>query len=285
VRLAVTGKPPYFNVGYETYPDDTRVQTFAPRRAAVLSTARSTVALLSRAGSDPGILPAGASRSGETTLAPGQRAGLADIRHPGAIRAITVRVNPHDDSALHNVWLEARWDGSAVPAVSAPLADLFLSGAGERSPARGLLAGYDPTRHQGYLYFPMPFARSARVQLVNRGTSSIAASWLVQQATVGYSRVGTEVGEFHATFNQDPSTKLGSDYVMLSARGQGKVAGVSYTEEGPYNQYATVFMEGDERVYIDRSSTPRSTAPAPRTSSMAATTTTRTGRSRFQATG
>jgi len=62
------------------------------------------------------------------------------------------------------------------------------------------------------------------------------------------------VGEFHATFAHDSATRLGYDYVMLGARGEGKVVGVSFTEDGPLNRFLTHFMEGDERIYIDRSS-------------------------------
>jgi len=99
---------------------------------------------VSRAGIDPRILPRGRVVTGRATLAVGQGTTLADIAHRGAIRALSVSLARGDDATLQNVWLEARWDGSALPAVSAPLADLFLTGAGERSPARGLLAGYDP---------------------------------------------------------------------------------------------------------------------------------------------
>ena len=257
VQIAITGEPPYFNVSYETYPAGTQVDSFDPRSPRTLRSARRAVALLSRAGQDPGILPLGRVVTGRATLAAGQRTTLADITHRGAVRAVSISLARGDDATLQNVWLEARWDGSALPAVSAPLADLFLTGAGERSPARGLLAGYDPTRHTGYLYFPMPFARSARFELVNRSGSPVTARWQIQQSATDYARVGTQVGEFHATFAHDSATRLGYDYVMLKAREEGKVVGVSFTEAGPLNRFLTLFMEGDERIYIDRSNTPQ----------------------------
>lgn len=257
VRVAVTGKPPFFNLGYETYPAGTRVETFDPRGTRTLQDASASAAILSRAGADPEILPNGQAQTGAGMLLPGERATLADVEHPGAIRALSLRLDPHDDAALQNVWLEARWDGATDPAVAAPLADLFLSGAGERSPARGLLAGYDPTRHEGYLYLPMPFAHSARLQLVNRGKAPVNASWRVEQAPAAYAGAGGDVGEFHATFAREPSTTVGRDYVMLDAPGEGKVVGFSFTEQGPYFGDLPVFMEGDERVYIDGSKTPQ----------------------------
>jgi hypothetical protein len=256
VRVVTTGDPSYYNIGYETYPVGTPVQTFDPNSAQTLQTSRAEVAVAERAGTDPDILPAGASDVGTVTLPPGGSQVISAIPHAGTIGAITVSIAPHDDEALHDVWLEAYWDGSASPAIDAPLADLFLSGAGERSPARGLLAGYLPDSHTGYLYFPMPFKSSAQVELVNHDTRAIAARWQVEQSPVTYQGIGSTVGEFHATYAQQDPTRTGQDYVMLDQPGEGKVVGVSYTEQGPYNKELPVFMEGNEHVYFDGSQTP-----------------------------
>ncbi len=256
VRVVSTGQPSYYNIGYETYPAGTPVQTFDPSSPQTLATVNDQVAVADRAGSDPGILPAGHSRAGSGVLAPGAAQVIANVEHPGTIRAIKVSVSPHDDQALQHVWLQARWDGSRDPAVEAPLADLFLSGAGERSPAKALLAGYLPASHSGYLYFPMPFARSARVRLVSEDSRPITATWEVQQTPLIYSGIGSTVGEFHATYAHEDPTQLGYDYTMLNIPGQGKVVGLSYTEQGLFNGSLPVFMEGNEHVYFDGSQNP-----------------------------
>jgi hypothetical protein len=257
VRVVSTGDPSYYNVGYETYPVGTPMQTFDPAASATVQASQAARAVAARAGADPGILPSGASQAGSATLPPAGTQVIAQIAHAGTIRAIRVSIAPHDDAALHGVWLQARWDGSASPAIDAPLGDVFLSGAGERSPARGLLAGYLPDSHTGYLYFPMPFARAAQVELVNRDTRSIAAQWQVQESPAAYSNVGSSVGELNATYAQDAATKNGDDYVLLDQPGRGKVVGISYTEEGPAYASLTPFMEGDERVYFNGSQTPQ----------------------------
>ncbi len=163
VRVVSTGDPAYYNIGYETYPAGTPVQTFDPTSAQTLQMVRAEVAVAKRAGSDPEILPAGNTSIGGAALQPGRPQVISDIQHAGTIGAIKVSIAPHDDEALHDVWLQARWDGSSNLAINAPLADLFLSGAGERSPALGLLAGFIPAMNMGYLYFPeMPFAQLGR---------------------------------------------------------------------------------------------------------------------------
>jgi hypothetical protein len=257
VRVVSTGDPSYYNVGYETYPAGTPVQTFDPAAPATLQASQAAQHVAEHAGADPEFLPSGASQAASGTLPAAGTKVIAQMPHAGTIRAIKVSIAPFDDVALHDVWLRARWDGSASPAIDAPLADVFLTGAGERSPARGLLAGYSPATHTGYLYFPMPFARSAQVELVNRDTRPIAAQWQIQESPARYSDVGSGVGELHATYAQDAATKNGEDYMMLDQPGQGKVVGISYTEEGPAYLTLTPFMEGDERVYLDGSQTPQ----------------------------
>lgn len=256
VRVVSTGDPAYYNIGYETYPAGTSVQTFDPTAAQTLQTAEAEAALARRVGSNPEILPSGPTVIGGAALPPGGTHVISDISHAGTISAIKVSIDPHDDEALHDVWLQARWDGSSELAVDAPLADLFLSGAGSRSPALGLLAGFIPAANTGYLYFPMPFARSAQIDLVNNGASPVNAFWQVQQSPMSYSGLGSSVGEFHATYAHQDPTQNGYDYVMLDQPGQGKVVGMSYTEEGPLNGIETLFMEGNEHVYFDGSQTP-----------------------------
>jgi hypothetical protein len=257
VRVVTTAKAPYYDIGYETYPQGTKVTTFDPRSAATLAAARSRAALLGRAGGDPRILPPGRTISASAAIAPGERRVIFESRHAGTLSGIEITSDPHDDAALRSTWLEATWDGDSRPAVAAPLADLFLTGAGERSPALGLLAGYVPSEHRGYIYFPMPFARGARIELVNRGATDAFAHWRITTSSKRYSAVGSRTGELHATYLHGDATELGKDIVMLDAAGAGKVVGVSFTEEGAYYDGLTVFMEGDERVYLDGSRTPQ----------------------------
>jgi hypothetical protein len=212
--------------------------------------------LFARSGADPEILGHGTSHTGSATVPPAGRSTLLDVRRGGTLRSIRIALDPHDDASLHAVWLEARWDGHATPAVAAPLADLFATGAGERADAKGLLAGYSPERHQGYLYFPMPFTHAATVELVNRGTTPVKASWIVEESPARYAGIGSRTGYFHATYNSDPAPATGVDYTALDAGGAGKVVGLSYTTEGPTSSSSTTFMEGDERVHFDGSRSP-----------------------------
>lgn len=256
VKVVTTGPSAYYDVGYETYPRGADIESYEADDRAMLRSLDQAAAVWQRAGADPRILPAGRRHAGTTRVPADGAARLLRIRGSGAIRAIRIALDRYDDATLRAVRLQARWDGSAKTAVNAPLSELFLTGAGEREPATGLLAGYSPERHEGYLYFPMPFRRSAALRLVNPTGAPVTARWSVQQTTRRYGSVGHGTGWFHATFNHDPATDLGRDYTMLAARGAGQVVGVSFTERGDYPAELPTFLEGDERVYIDGSRTP-----------------------------
>lgn len=256
IRVVSTGSPAYYNFGYETYPAGTKVASARPTAESTVQAIKAAGSLLSRSGDDPAILPAGESHSGSDTVAVAGRRTLVRIEHPGTVRSIRVSIDHTDDATLQSVWLEARWDGEAQPSISAPLADLFASGAGERAPARGLLAGYLPDRHEGYLSFPMPFSQEAQIELVNRSAAPVTASWTVQESSARYAAIGRTTGYFHATYGNDPATTTGVDYTLLDAAGTGKIVGVSFTEQGPAGAPAPTFMEGDERVSFDGSLSP-----------------------------
>ena len=117
VRVAVTGTPPYFDIGYETYPAGTPVRTFRPYATATLRNASDHARLLSRAGTDPIIIPAGGRQYvGHATIASEGGSRLADIlaSRPRSGRSRSQLV-PLDDVSLQEHRLDARLGLGAPP--------------------------------------------------------------------------------------------------------------------------------------------------------------------------
>jgi len=154
---------------------------------------------------------------------------------------------------LTNLSLQIYWDGNITPAVNAPLGALFGIGRfGPASTVNGLLMGID-ANNTLYLYFPMPFAQHARMTLTNNGPEVDGIGYNItyhpftdNPATVGY---------FHAQFNSGNNTAGdGKDYVILNTAGAGKYVGLNMSLQGtgPIRFY----LEGDEHIWVDGSSTP-----------------------------
>jgi hypothetical protein len=68
------------------------------------------------------------------TIPVGQSRVLADIKGAGTIDRIWLTIEDRSPDALRGLRLEMYWDGAATPAVSVPLGDFFLHGAGEMVP-------------------------------------------------------------------------------------------------------------------------------------------------------
>lgn len=84
---------------------------------------------------------------------------LADIRGAGTIDRMWMTIEDRSPEALRELKLEMFWDGAATPAVSAPLGDFFLHGAGEMVPMETALLA-SPEGRSFVSYLPMPFRKA-----------------------------------------------------------------------------------------------------------------------------
>jgi hypothetical protein len=164
------------------------------------------------------------------------------------------------DAILQNTRLQISFDGEKT--VDAPVGEFFGSGLGEQ-PVRSLFFAMDTTRRGFYsTWWPMPFAESATVELVNASdedieTGDFELEWTEDERYAEGLEPHGSMGYFHATHRRGP-TVPDEDWVFLDREGRGKFVGVSHTmrsriEGGNTRNY----LEGDERVYVDGSRTPQ----------------------------
>ena len=161
---------------------------------------------------------------------------------------------------LDQIMLQVHFDGSAAPAVDAPLGLFFGSGFGGTS-VRSLMLAVDPGSGTLASFWPMPFARSATVSLVNRGMTPVPAiRYRIRfrpQPSDAVALAGGTEGYFHATYNRAAPTTPGHDYVLLAAAGTGKLVGVSLAMSTPPGMpYGLDNLQGNEQIYVDGNPTP-----------------------------
>ena len=163
------------------------------------------------------------------------------------------------DDIMENARLEISFDGQQT--VDVPLGQFFGSGLGKWQ-IRSLFDGVDGGQG-GWLssWWPMPYASSAVITLVNASQTPIQAgmaqitsaqdpAWAQQLSPNGHA------GYFHATYHYGRTTQ-GRDVNWLTTSGTGKLAGVFTTMEGTDSTQGRGFMEGDQHVYMDGSKTPQ----------------------------
>jgi hypothetical protein len=194
-----------------------------------------------------------------TYIQPGETMVLADVEGPAVIDHIWLTFN----DARPN-WLEANgsarpdeivlrmyWDGAEEPAVEAPLGDFFAAGFGLRQEVRSLpvqVEGGD-----GYnSFWQMPFFRRGRITVTNESTKRVRSFYY----QIDYTEVDSlpaNTAYFCAQYRREFPERLGQDYLVLDAEGQGHYVGtvMSVRSRSPY-----WFGEGDARINVEGDTTP-----------------------------
>lgn len=99
---------------------------------------------------------------------------IADLQGPGVITMMHFAL-PHRSIAdpkyamNRDTLLKIYWDGEVEPSVNVPMVDFFCDPMGQRDVVNTAIVN----KKRGWnVYFPMPFGKSAHVQLVYEGSES-----------------------------------------------------------------------------------------------------------------
>jgi hypothetical protein len=186
-----------------------------------------------------------------TRLAPGQVFEFPELQGPGAIKHIWFTSHAGGVNELDSVSLRIYWDGRREPAVEVPLGQFFAAGQGRPNVVESLPVQVSPT---GSLtcYWPMPFARSARIVVANDNPDrSTGLYWQVDWTEL--PSLPPETAYFHARYRQEHPAVMGRDYLIADIEGRGQYAGtvmsVTMAQDG-------WFGEGDDFFYIDGEAVP-----------------------------
>jgi hypothetical protein len=246
----------WYQYTYLTYPNTNGVNTWAgPQEDS--STVRSQWTHL---GDDPKSTAGNVTVSNTVTIPNGKSVVLAKLHGAGSIASLKLQLDPYDSKVFYHTILRIYWDGDKHPAVDMPIG-LFFGGGGETYPnckslpgmlLNTLFYGFDGTNHNFYCYWPMPYWKSARLELVNESGEDLkSVSCDVQYKPASVLNYPTrKAGYFYAkrTLAHDPGNGIFN--TAFEESGKGKVVGLSFYSSG----YA---MDGDEFTYIDGSRTPQ----------------------------
>lgn len=211
---------------------------------------------------------------------PGQTHTLADISGAGCIRHIWVTINSAEEAYLRKLVLRAYWDGSDQPSVETPIGDFFGVGHARVSnwwsQPLNMVTGLGPesqNRAAMNCFFPMPFARGARVTVENQGSEDIRALYYYVDYE-SYDALPPNALRFHAHWRREnptpPRVELSRDsqnfqrtnelinldghdnYLVLDAEGRGHFVGcvLSIDHINPIPNFGW-FGEGDDFFWID----------------------------------
>ena len=256
---------------YHLYADTSLLSE--PLRPFDFSTTPDTavVNLLNRAGTDIAPL-AGTdgvtSTGGSLNLAAHDSLTVTVLSDgPATVRALTFSAPKTEAVALGRVFIRITWDNRQYPSVEAPLNLFYGTGSFyNRSNAEYLVKAlpmcvrFDATNITLACYFPMPFIRSAKFELVNRDTATLTGiQWNIR--TQPFSDSLNRVGYFHATYKDHGTGIPGQDLVFLDTKAaegggdwSGSFAGTSFIFS---TAGVLTTLEGDPRFFFDDSRSPQ----------------------------
>ena len=221
--------------------------------------------LIDKAGTN--IAPGGTEHSGQIDLPPKQITAIWNDPHgPKMLRALELSVPRDKALAFSNARLRITWDNRAVPSIEAPISLFFGAGILYNRDNREYLVKSFPmvvryTADRVYLscYFPMPYFRSARLELTGADTAVNDVQWKIR--TEPYRDPANDVGYFHATYRDHPTPEPGKDLVLLDTtktEGGGDWSGSFVGTSFIFSHDAGLnTLEGDPRFFFDDSRTPQ----------------------------
>ena len=237
---------------------------------------RDVVDLVNRAGSD--LLPPAdspqakameLSADGGTVSVPKDGpVSVAELSGgPSMLRAINFSVPAAEAVDFGCARLRITWDDRRRPSVDAPVSLFFGTGTlYNRTGAEYLVKAFPVSvrfrdgRVELACYFPMPFFRSARIELLGNGQAPLTdVRWATCRAL--YRGPANHVGYFHATYRDHGKPTPGKDLVLLDTRSEedsdqwsGSLVGTSFifSDRGELRT-----LEGDPRFFFDDSRTPQ----------------------------
>ena len=203
-----------------------------------------------RGGMASGVL--GPGRKGAPALRDipqGETCILADIDGPGVIRHIWITLTDKPDDGyftLSDVVLRMYWDNEEKPSVEVPIGDFFLNGFSMYTQVSSMPITVNPVR--GYnCYFPMPFARHARITIENQHPGPLK-SFFFQIDYTEYDELPPSC-YFHAQYRRERITELRRDYTVIDGiKGKGHFVGM-YMALTALERYW--YGEGEVKFYID----------------------------------
>ncbi len=180
-----------------------------------------------------------------------KRVVVAEVQGPAVITMIHFAM-PQVLKLNRDLVLKMYWDGETSPSVDCPFVDFFCDPAGLREVVDTALVN----KRRGYnAYFPMPFRKSARIELVYDGALEAGEElWRIMPAYsyVMYrtrKQIDDDEGYFHAHWRQEGLLLGKRDYLALEAIGKGKFVGWNVTMRLPGR--AGYPVDENEKFYID----------------------------------
>jgi hypothetical protein len=207
-------------------------------------------------------------------LKPNEKKSIFDVSASGCITHIWVTMGTVDQKtgALleRKVVIRMLWDHEESPSVEAPIGDFFGMGHGLSKNFSSAPLSMCPQDGRGYnCYFPMPFDKSARIEIHNE-SSEIITFYFYVDYEIYDEPIDSEL-RFHARWRREKTAGIddagitneeylmggfnltGKDnYIIMEAKGKGHYVGCNMNIHNlRFTNKSNWYGEGDDMIFID----------------------------------
>lgn len=184
------------------------------------------------------------------SIRPGEVKTIIDLVDGGRITGIEMGP-PEVFTGLHkDLILEIYWDNDSLPAIKAPVHDLFGYAYGEPS-MQSLVGG--SSDGSNYLYLPMPFDEKARLRLIYKQRAEHEQKPHQLITRIRYSPLARNPeyeGKLYTEWRKVIRPEKGEPYVFQESKGKGHHVGTIQQAQG-LKPGMTGFFEGDDSTIVD----------------------------------
>lgn len=253
-KIVYRGKKLQFHqIQYKLFTDSKKVKSFSPdlnyHEKLVLEKVKEKWNLIQKDILNYYTKNEFLTASNSVLLKPGNSLTIFERNKGGRILGIEFKPANTFEGLEKQIDIKITWDNENRPAIYIPVHDFFGYAFGSQS-MQCLLLGTQ--NNKDYCYFPMPFDKGVKVELVYRKNDQNQTPVNVDY-TFYYSEhprnMETE-GKFYAAWNRSIDPEKGKPYYFLERKGKGHYVGTILQAQG-LQPGMTFFFEGDDSISVD----------------------------------
>jgi len=193
----------------------------------------------------------------------GSTSVIFNRKEKASIAALELKMAPFDSTVFYNTDIRISFDDLTEPAVNMPISYFFGGGGWKdqfsRKTLKTLLYGFNANEGTAYCYFPMPYFKNAKIEIINHSPVNIDSfkyKISVKPASaIDYPQSQTAYFMAKVTEDATPGGQTRKGFIKpyqnaFLENGRGHVEAINMFS-GNYNE------DGDEFSYLDNSNTPQ----------------------------
>ena len=250
----------WYQFDYLTFPQDSKVKSWTNVADPYEEITRQQWLNL---GQDPKTTVGNIVEEKQISIPAGSSSVIFNKNEKASIASINLKITPFDSATFYHTNIRISFDDLKKPAVDMPISYFFGGGGWKdrfsKKTLKTLLYGFNAEEGTAYCYFPMPYFKNAKIEIVNNSSVNIDKfNYKISTkpaSIIDYPQNQTAYFMAKVTCDSTPGGQTRKGFIKpyqdaFLENGHGHVEAINMFSAN-YNE------DGDEFTYIDGSNTPQ----------------------------